>query len=162
MALKRRGDSAIFPALRRVFSRACGVLIDGERAGTERYSTGDSQPHGYGSLSRRTADEARKTARATYRGVAQPGLARLLGVQEVVGSNPATPTFLSLSWIVSCDHLPNRQCSVERAWLPRFYPLGVALPCLPETNRRICFTSDWGKRLGRDRSRIGDVPGRRV
>ncbi|MEY4178884.1 MAG: hypothetical protein RLY70_2458 [Planctomycetota bacterium] len=92
MALKRRGDSAIFPALRRVFSRACGVLIDGGRAGTERYSTGDSQPHGYGSLSRRTADEARKTARATYRGVAQPGLARLLGVQEVVGSNPATPT----------------------------------------------------------------------
>jgi hypothetical protein len=31
---------------------------------------------------------------AKIRGVAQPGLARLLGVQEVAGSNPVAPTDL--------------------------------------------------------------------
>ncbi len=29
----------------------------------------------------------------SIRGVAQPGLARLLGVQEVSGSNPLAPTY---------------------------------------------------------------------
>jgi hypothetical protein len=33
-------------------------------------------------------------SKATFiRGVAQPGLARLLGVQEVAGSNPVAPIF---------------------------------------------------------------------
>ena len=32
---------------------------------------------------------------AVRRDVAQPGLARLLGVQEVAGSNPAVPTIFA-------------------------------------------------------------------
>ena len=46
------------------------------------------QPHS--GIRRSTTYETRTTKQ--FRGVAQLGLARLLGVQEVAGSNPVAPT----------------------------------------------------------------------